>query len=476
MDIIKKLVPVAAVALLPSTMTYAQPALRSAYFLEGYLYRHQMNPALAGERNYVSFPGLGNLSVGAASNVGVSNFIYKTPGGPTTFMNECVGADDFLGGLHSKNRVNADVGETVLSAGFFALGGYNTVDINVRSSTSVNLPGELFAFMKNGMSGSQTSYDVGDLGVSSTNYAEIALGHSHKINDRLNVGATVKILLGLGQATAWMKDMKVRMSGDEWMIQSRGEFSTSVSGLGIPTKQEVGKEFDPAKGEGDLVSWGDVSYDKFGINGGGLAFDLGATYRVMDGLELSAAITDLGFVRWSSATRGSTADSEWSFRGFDNIALSGDGDNKIGDQVDDLFDDLEDFVNFHRVEGTSGRTTALAATLTIGALYTLPFYQERLKVGFLSTTRIHGAYTWSEGRFSANWMPCKVFDASVNYAISTFGSSFGWVLNVHPKGFNFFVGSDHQFFHITPQFVPVGKATASVSVGINFPFGSTKTL
>ncbi len=46
------------------------------------------------------------------------------------------------------------------------------------------------------------------------------------------------------------------------------------------------------------------------------------------------------------------------------------------------------------------------------------------------------------------------------------------MLNFHPKGFNFFIGSDHQFFTLTPQMVPVGKATALVNVGFNVTFGS----
>ena len=38
--------------------------LRSAYFLEGMTYRHELNPAFMGERGYVSIPALGNLQFG----------------------------------------------------------------------------------------------------------------------------------------------------------------------------------------------------------------------------------------------------------------------------------------------------------------------------------------------------------------------------------------------------------------------------
>lgn len=52
----------------------AQPQInRSAYFLGGATYRHELNPAFMGERGYVSMPGLGNLSVGAQGTAGLIN-------------------------------------------------------------------------------------------------------------------------------------------------------------------------------------------------------------------------------------------------------------------------------------------------------------------------------------------------------------------------------------------------------------------
>jgi hypothetical protein len=47
---------------IPAVSTWTQNSLRSAYFLEGYTYRHQMNPAFASERNYVGMPVLGNFN------------------------------------------------------------------------------------------------------------------------------------------------------------------------------------------------------------------------------------------------------------------------------------------------------------------------------------------------------------------------------------------------------------------------------
>ncbi len=473
-----KTLVITAMLALGCTAALAQDGLRSAYFLDGYSYQHRMNPAIAGERNYVSFPFvLGNINVGAQSTMGVSNFLYKTQSGQlTTFMNECVSANSFLSGLKNRNVTNVDLTYNIMSAGFFKFGGFNTVELNLRSSTSLNTPKDLFAFMKEGMSSSNTYYDIGNLGLSSMTYAEIAFGHSRKVLDNLNVGAKVKVLIGLAQASAKMKDLQVRMTEDKWEVQSKGEMAIGLKGLSMPSKEEAGRSYDDELGEGDLISWDDIDMGSYGLNGGGLAFDLGATYKFRDDLEFSAAITDIGFIKWGSSMIAKTADDTWMFDGFHEIGMTGDSDNQLDDQLDDLGDELADFFNFHKTSKTKGKARALGATLTLGALYTPPFYDGKLKGGFLWTTRIKGSYTWTEGRFSANWYPCNVFDMSVNYGVSNFGSSFGWVANVHTKGINFFVGSDHMFFKITPQFVPVHRANTNVSIGINFPFGAKKNI
>ncbi|MDE6438395.1 MAG: hypothetical protein K2L62_01945, partial [Muribaculaceae bacterium] len=82
-----------AAALAASTLTgAAQEANRSGYFLEGYNFRHNLNPALAPERNYISIPAIGNMGIGINSNVGVSTFLYKLNGTDqlTTFMSNTV--------------------------------------------------------------------------------------------------------------------------------------------------------------------------------------------------------------------------------------------------------------------------------------------------------------------------------------------------------------------------------------------------
>ncbi|WP_235353060.1 DUF5723 family protein [Bacteroides caecigallinarum] len=434
-------------------------ALNSGYFLDGYLFKHQLNPALESDKAYFSIPVLGNINIGTRGNIGLGNFLYPTAnGGLTTFMNSSISAEEFLNGLSTNNKLAMNLDMSILSAGFRAWGGFNTIDIGLRSHTSVNIPKDMLEFMKVGQSGPTTVYDMGDMGMSSANYVEVALGHSRQITDKLRVGAKVKFLLGGMYADMSLKNTHVTLSEKEWIVSANGEMNIAAKGMTVPEK------------DGGLVDFDNIEYDSPGLSGFGLGIDLGATYEVIDNLTVSAAIKDLGFIGWSNNTYASTNNEAWRFDGFENLTFSDEKeDDKLENQLDDLGDEFEDYANLHRRSTGEKLSKALAATLVVGAEYALPMY-DKLSFGLLSTTRFNGPYTWSEGRLSANVSPLSWLEGGVNVAVSSFGTSAGWILNLHPKGFSIFLGMDCLVGKVNPQFIPVNNANASVSCGFNVTF------
>ena len=461
-----------------------QETSRSAYFLDGYSFRHELNPAFIGERNYISIPALGNINASLGANIGVNKFLFKTPAGSpyklTTFMSPTVDAGDFLGKLKNDNIFTTNVDYTILSAGFQGFKGYNTVSIGAHVDAGLNLPKPLFEFMKVMQAGPDTEYTIDDLRVKANAYAEIALGHSHKINEKLTVGAKAKLLLGGANVDGHITDMKVKMSNDQWLVNATGNVNMAAGeGLYVPTKLEAkGPQENPKMN--DLIEWGKIDYNNFHFSGYGFGVDLGATYRLLPDLQLSMSVNDLGFISWKDGVRGRTGNADgspWTFDGFKDITVTSDQegyhDNKLSKQLDNMWDDLQQVINVHREDGVYKYTRALAANLHLGAEYNMPFYRN-LTAAALITSHIDGCFSWTEGRIYANVKPVNWFDATVNYGASKFGQGFGWMLNFHPRGFNFFVGSDYQMFKITPQGVPVGNANANVNVGFNITFNSPK--
>lgn len=447
-------------------------SLRSGYFMEGATFRHQLNPAFMGERNYFSIPILGNFNAGVQGNIGVDDFVYKYNQNGyalTTFMNPMVGNDEFLSKLHDNNHLNADIRMTLLSFGFRGLGGFNTFEVGFRSNTSVNLPYGLFDFMKTGMSdAANTHYNIDDITVRSNNYVELALGHAHEvIKDRLTVGAKVKLLIGGANVDGYVKNMDVYMSQDQWRIEAEGEVNGSLKGGYFTTKAPN------EKGQREVDG---LDVESPGIGGYGVGIDLGAVYKMDDfveGLTLSAAVLDLGFIKWNNGLKA-RMQNNYTFNGFQHpIAVDPEGDDDPGDidnQIDQIGDDLEDFIKLYDEGTVNSRSTKLASTLNVGAEYVFPLYR-KLTFGLLSTTHFNKPFTWTEARLSANVSPLRWLQASVNYSYGSFGSGFGWMLNFHPKGINFFVGMDHLITKVTPQYAPIGNANADISLGFNITWG-----
>lgn len=447
------------------TFTATAQELRTSYFTETSNFRHQMNPALL-DQAYIGMPLLGNINIGTTGNVGAANFIFHNTGANsseyplTTFMSPEVSASQFLDGLSDKNRLDTYLNLNLLSVAFRGFGGVNLVELNLRSNSHITLPYEMFEFMKT--TGSRERYDLSGIGMRSQNYGELALGHSRAISNKWRVGAKMKLLFGVGYADFTTNRMDVTLSGDEWKIDADARLQASVMNCTV--------EHDNSA---PLSPDGRPRIDEFetgsGLSGFGVAFDLGATYKPIRDLELSVGLTDLGFISWSKMNNASSAGT-YSFSGFEeDIYVNGTntGTNEIGDQLEQIGDDLEELFSIYD-DGQTKSRTALAATLNIGAQYTLPAWR-KLRFGFLYTSRIHGKYSWHEGMLSVNCRPAKWFEVAVNGAATSTGCTVGALINLHAPHFNFYVGADRFMGKVSKDNIPLHNLNSSINLGMTFP-------
>lgn len=441
--------------------------LNSAYYTDDYKFRHDMNPAFGNTDNYVSIPVLGNVNVNVHGNFGYQDVIMDNPMYPntsdkkmTTFMNPYISASKALEGFsNGDNRIAGDVGIMLLSGGFSAFGGYNTIELSSKTSFGMSLPYELFEFAKN--IGNKT-YNIGDINVHAMSYAELALGHSRQINEKLRVGAKVKFLFGLGRADLKLQNMKADLApNDKWTVSGQAVADVSMKGFSYVT--ETDEYNDPDRGEYDKV--GDVDLDGFGLSGFGMAVDLGAVYQINEDWRVNAAVLDLGFISWSNNMQAVNRSDMFEFGGFHDISVKDGSGVDIEEQTDKYGDQIADFINLKDNGDQGGRTTGIGATINVGAEYNLPVYR-KITFGALSSTRIKGAYTWTEGRLSANWTPLSWIDGGVSFAVNNFTASMGWVLNIHPKGYNFFIGMDHLLGKMSKEYIPL-SSNASINLGMS---------
>lgn len=447
-----------------STTTFAQN-LNSAYFTKDFKYRHVLNPAMENDQNYFALPFLGHVNFGAHSDFAIKDVIMDNPMYPhssehrlTTFMNPYISVDDALKGFNKgDNKFVQNLDLAILSTGFKSFGGYSTIELNLRQSLGLSLPYELFEFAKN--TGNKV-YEIGDINASAQAFAELAFGHSRQINDQLRLGAKVKFLIGAGRVDLAMNDMRADLSGaNQWSLSGKAEANVSLKGLQYISETKEYKE----EGRGTYQQITDLDVDGAGIGGFGVAFDLGAVYKINDDWTVSASLLDLGMISWSNNLLAASSGKDFVFDGFHDVTVKGDG--KLSNKTDKLGDQFSDFAHLSDQGDTGGRSTGIGATMNLGAEYTLPSYRQ-MKFGALLTSRINGEYSWTEGRLSANWEPLQWIDGGVSFAASNFGASMGWVVNIHPKAFNFFIGMDHLLTSCSSEGLPLGSNN-SISVGMN---------
>lgn len=444
--------------------------LNSAYFTEDFKYRHSMNPALENEQNYISIPALGGINARTQGDFGYDVVVLSNPlagqtgqKSMTTFMNPYIDISTALDGFSTgNNRIVVNASIAVLSAGFRGFGGYNTIELNAKASAGAVLPYELFEFAKN--TGNRT-YNIGDIRASALSYAELAFGHSHQLSERFRIGAKLKILFGIGRADIGLENMKADLAdANQWVISGTAKTDVSIKGFQYIEESKDYKE--DLRGTYRRVK--DIDVSGFGIGGLGLAVDIGGVYRLNKQWTVSAALLDLGFIRWTNDQQAQNTNSRFTFGGFHDASVSSDRPGANGtfeQQGDKYLDQITDFINVQDQGDQGSRMTGVGATLNAGVEYTLPSY-DKLKLGLLSSTRLNGYYTWTEAKLSANWTPLQWLNGGLNIGMCSFGASMGWVLNIHPRGYNFFIGMDHMLGKLSKEFIPL-SSNASLSLGMN---------
>ena len=478
--------------------------LRTSYFMEGTHYRQQLNPALIPTQGYFNIPVLGsvNATVGSTS-LGYQDIIDIIDDSDNFYSNP-----DFLKRLKDKNDLNVNVSTEILSAGWYKGKNFWSFNIGLRTDIGANLTKNMFNFL-NQMETIEdnwrnSNYDISGQQLNVNAYTEIGLGLSRQINSRLTVGARVKALLGIGNME--LKLNRIAMSANLPTDQQINEWSSDSYWSGTPAEiaakaQELKAKFDnyhanlnvgaelksSFKGlelkeeEGkDYVTDFDFDSGKLGIAGYGFGIDLGASYKILDNLTVSASILDLGFISWSkSSTKIASANPDpIDLKGstYAGMIDPANPQSSVTGALNQLQSDAEnymdlvtqgDVLNYDMLQLEVGdakesRKSRLASTLVLGAEY--GFFNNKLAVGVLSTTRFVQPDALTELTFSANYRPKSWFNVALSYsAIQSAGKSFGLGLKLGPL----FVGTDYMF---------LGKNSNSVNgfVGVSIPLGGRK--
>ncbi len=438
----------------------ASAQINSSYFMQGSYFRNEFNPALAPTRGYVALPFMSGVGAEIDNNfLSVNNFFFKNGSEVVTALHGSVTSKEFLRRLPNTGKFAANLNTNILGVGFHTESSFWNFGVNLRSNNELAVSKDIFKVMKSLGNG---YYNLDNTSFSSTSYAEIYLGHTRKIVDlsfgTLTAGAKLKILAGLINASSEIDQMYVDITSDKVEGHLRG--SIRASGLIFdPSEVVAGDKFS------DDVICTDMSSILGNFKNFGAAIDLGAEMTLLDEhLRVSAALVDLGFIKWSEKSHiEAEAYADYLFKGMDLDAneVDSDGDADV----------------YMKNAGKGGYATRLNCALNLGGEYNV--LEDRIGFGLLSHTEFGHTAAITELTASVNFRPSDWFSATVSHTLLNRNriGVFGLALNLHPTGFNFFVGADYlplKMVKYKELSIPYNVKSFNLYMGIGFNLGKAK--
>ena len=441
---------------------YAQ-FLRTSYFMEGTHYRQQLNPALAPGRGYLNLPVIGTFNASVNSSTlgyqDVMDIIDNSEGG------DFFKSDAFINKLDNLNNLNVNLSTDILSAGWYKGKNFWSFNIGLRNDIGASIPKGMFEFMRemDGLSAddnlerlSNINQKVGHQSLEINSYAEVGVGLARNITERLTVGARVKALLGVGNLKLDINNIAVTSNLSGYNTGDLNDLNGSAEIRVDATLENSSKLIELSEDDGVID---EIEFGTFGLAGYGLGIDLGASYKLMDKLTLSASLLDLGFMKWSKnntsvakATANQSYDLTNSSDRYEFVDKVASGEVLNFDMLNMTLDK----------SAQKDRSTSLTSTLVLGAEYEL--LGDLLAVGALYTGRFAKPETLNELTLSANIRPKNNLNLALSYSLwQGSGKTFGVAAKLGP----IFVGTDYMFF---------GKDTKNLNayIGFSLPLNKQK--
>lgn len=451
----KKLLITLSILLISAAGLFAQN-FRTGYFLDGYMYKYQLNPAFQGERGFVALPGVGGISAGVESNILGSSIYLPSDAGTVSFMDSPMSTTDFMSRINQMSLLNESIDVNLLAIGFRAKNTYHTIDFSIKENASTNIPSDVFRFMKD-PSAQNFSYNMSSWTASVDSYFQAAYGLSFKIKDVASIGFRAKFLLGIQSAYANMSDLRVEATNEKATVNATGTIIESD----LINDLMVGEEINT-----DKILQSALDSPSYGA-----ALDFGFSVDFLKHFTFSGSVLDLGFISWKNPVKYNYGPASWELN-YSDYTDPGMDPETAENQLNAKLDELVAIFDFENPQHLDKHVQKFGFTTLLGLEFRIPFYN-RISIAALGTHRFQGAHSWTEGRFSLNYAPFRWLSLSGSYAISTFGESYGAALNFHPKGLNIFAGVDSfkPILNMTPDNYPQNELNTNVKVGITFPFG-----
>jgi hypothetical protein len=393
------------------------------------------------------------------------------------FLNSDFDTEGFLNGLKERNYFEPESMMQLLGVGFSPQIDndlYVFLDINDHVTGGMVLPRDFFRLVFEGNENlAGQSFDLSETRMNAMYYREIGIGASKNLTPRLRFGGKARVLFGMAAASLRNYGLNLVVNED-YTNSLEANMALNISGpVNVVTDARgriVDVDIDDERFNDDRETM------KFLTNtrNAGFGLDLGAEFAATGRLTLSASITDVGFIKWTSDLS--------NLETTDTITLSGlnlqdvyNGTATFDDVSGSLIDSLKN--SFVDVNDPKRFTTKLPVGFTVGGKYDI---NEKFSVGLLSYTQISDrqireALTLSGNMNLGNTLTATLAYTACNHRYDNLGLGIG----VRASVFQFYFLCDRIPFSWKRTggsgeeiFLPAGWNTLHARLGMNLVFGN----
>lgn len=376
---------------------------------------HVLNPALVTSDSwYIGIPGISGINVNLTNNfLSFSDLFMKgveISKDNLAFLDQDFDRDKFLGSLRELNYIEPKASVQILSTGFKVGDGFFLfLDVSDNVRANVVFPKDLLriAFLGNEAFPGQT-FNLSDTRAEYIYYREIGAGVSKQVTPRLRFGGKAKLLFGITAGMLQNYGLNLTV-GSDYATTLQANLAMDLSAP-VNVYTDADGEIEDFELDDSRFDSGSGVFDFLAnTKNAGFGVDLGAEFSLTDQIVVSAAITDVGFIKWKSDLVNLEAVSDIELSGLDFEDVYQDRAS-----IDDVITSLRDSIrySFRKAPEEKVFTTKLPVGLAIGGKYIL---NDRYSFGILSYSRITAQQIKQAVTLSANMNIRNSFHASLGY-------------------------------------------------------------
>ncbi len=343
-----------------------------------------------------------------------------------------------------------------------------TFNIAEKTEARFNFSKDLMQIIADGGNGEHFSGETAliNLGLTLTQWHEIGIGASKKLDNKWTVGARAKLLFGV--VNIWSEKSNL-----EWYTDPN-DYSYDISGeMQIHTSQpfyqinnfyyDYGRDTLIFDGEDLNPSPNSVIMN---FKNPGAAIDLGAEYVYNDKITLYASIIDLGFIHWTTNVNSFTVSGNYDYNGYDPQPHLTENDSVIDEYTTKKKQELLHI--FMPDRQVSSYNSYLSPKFHIGGTYK---FNDKINAGILYRGTVFQDHLHSSFTLSGNANLNKWFSASLSYSMMyNQYTNIGLGLIARLGFAQFYVVTDNVWAGIWPQ----SARNFNLRLGINLAFGCVK--